>query len=95
MDVVSQYQRLLWKNFWEHCHWGKQTAIEETSDLDTYRLEELVSNLKTFELYIGKAEKKVKNMAFSSIKRKEQEVVHDDNEPTYIALLTKEFTEIL
>jgi hypothetical protein len=65
---------------------SKQTAIEETQDLDTYSLDELIGNLKTFEMRI-KPEKKVKNIAFSSLKKKDY-IVDDSVD---LALLTKEF----
>ncbi|KAK9930158.1 hypothetical protein M0R45_027210 [Rubus argutus] len=69
---------------------AKQTAIEEAQDLDIYPLDELVGNLKTFEMRI-KPDKKVKNVAFTSIKKKE----NDENEVIDLALLTKEFKKFL
>ncbi|XP_062001067.1 uncharacterized protein LOC133718229 [Rosa rugosa] len=82
--IVKKFLRALPSKFQ-----AKQIAIEEAQDLDTYTLDELVGNLKTFEMRL-KPEKKVKSVAFSSIKKKE---VIDDS--VDLALLTKEFKNFL
>ncbi|XP_062028422.1 uncharacterized protein LOC133744304 [Rosa rugosa] len=69
---------------------AKQIAIEEAQDLDTYTLDELVGNLKTFEMRL-KPDKKVKDVAFSSINDKD-DIVDDSMDLT---LLTKEFKNFL
>ncbi|XP_062014584.1 uncharacterized protein LOC133731156 [Rosa rugosa] len=69
---------------------AKQIAIEEAQDLDTYTLDELVGNLKTFEMRL-KPDKKVKDVAFSSINDKD-DIVDDSMDLT---LLTKEFKKFL
>ncbi|XP_062011043.1 uncharacterized protein LOC133727482 [Rosa rugosa] len=79
--IVKKFLRALPSKFQ-----AKQIAIEETQDLDTYSLDELIGNLKTFEMRI-KPEKKVKNIAFSSVKKKDY-IVDDSVD---LALLTKEF----
>jgi hypothetical protein len=62
--IVKKFLRSLPSKFQ-----AKQTAIEEAQDLDIYPLDELVGNLKTFEMRI-KPVKKVKNIAFSSVEEK-------------------------
>ncbi|XP_050378505.1 uncharacterized protein LOC126795792 [Argentina anserina] len=75
----------------------KKTAISDAYDLDTYSLQELIGNLKTFEAELNDKErvdqKKSKNIAFKATKKL------DKNEQDYnvaeYALLTKEFRKIL
>ncbi|XP_062026455.1 uncharacterized protein LOC133742794 [Rosa rugosa] len=69
---------------------AKQIAIEEAQDLDIYSLDELVGNLKTFEMRF-KPDKKVKDVAFSSVKNKDDVI----NNSVDLALLTKEFKDFL
>ncbi|XP_062005863.1 uncharacterized protein LOC133723042 [Rosa rugosa] len=64
--IVKKFLRSLPPSFQ-----SKQTAIEEAQDIDTYSLDELVGNLKTFEMRIN-PEKKVKSVAFNSVKKEEE-----------------------
>ncbi|XP_024186784.1 uncharacterized protein LOC112191630 [Rosa chinensis] len=63
---------------------SKVTSIEDSFDIDEYPLDELIGNLKTYELRL-KPEKKSKGVAFKAVKGKEEE-----DEPLDLALLTKE-----
>ncbi|XP_062028488.1 uncharacterized protein LOC133744386 [Rosa rugosa] len=79
--IVKKFLRSLPPSFQ-----SKQTAIEEAQDIDTYSLDELVGNLKTFEMRI-KPEKKVKNIAFNSVKKEEDVEVSTED----LDYLTKQF----
>ncbi|XP_061999414.1 uncharacterized protein LOC133716772 [Rosa rugosa] len=68
---------------------SKVTSIEDSFDIDEYPLDELIGNLKTYELRL-KPEKKSKGVAFKAVKGKEEE-----DEPLDLALLTKEFNKFL
>nr|AFP55554.1 gag-pol polyprotein [Rosa rugosa] len=83
--IVKKFLRSLPSKFQ-----AKQIAIEEAQDLDTYTLDELVGNLKTFEMRL-KPDKKVKDVAFSSINDKD-DIVDDSMD---LILLTKEFKKFL
>ncbi|XP_024177999.1 uncharacterized protein LOC112183918 [Rosa chinensis] len=67
----------------------KVTIIEDSFDIDDYPLDELIGNLKTYELRL-KLEKKSKGMAFKAAKGTEEE-----DESLDLALLTKEFKKFL
>ncbi|XP_062006090.1 uncharacterized protein LOC133723293 [Rosa rugosa] len=77
--IVKKFLRSLPPSFQSN-----QTAIEEAQDIDTYSLDELVGNLKTFEMRI-KPEKKEKNIAFNSVKKEEDASTED------LDYLTKQF----
>ncbi|XP_062028377.1 uncharacterized protein LOC133744257 [Rosa rugosa] len=79
--IVKKFLRSLPPSFQ-----SKQTAIEEAQDIDTYSLDELVGNLKTFEMRIN-PEKKVKSVAFNSVKKEEETEVSTKD----LAYLTKQF----
>ncbi|XP_061993684.1 uncharacterized protein LOC133711595 [Rosa rugosa] len=68
---------------------SKVTSIENSFDIDEYPLDELIGNLKTYELRI-KPEKKSKGVAFKAVKETEEEDKSLD-----LALLTKEFKKFL
>ncbi|XP_024200625.1 uncharacterized protein LOC112203962 [Rosa chinensis] len=68
---------------------SKVTSIEDFFDIDEYPLDELIGNLKTYELRL-KLEKKSKGVAFKAVKGKEEE-----DELLDLALLTKEFKKFL
>ncbi|XP_024196528.1 uncharacterized protein LOC112199798 [Rosa chinensis] len=68
---------------------SKVTSIEDSFDIDEYPLDELIGNLKTYELRL-KPEKKSKGVAFKAVKGKEEE-----DESFDLALLTKEFKKFL
>ncbi|XP_024196068.1 uncharacterized protein LOC112199259 [Rosa chinensis] len=68
---------------------SKVTSIEDSFDIDEYPLDELIGNLKTYELRL-KPEKKSKGVAFKAVKGTEEE-----DEPLDLALLTKEFKNFL
>ncbi|XP_024200303.1 uncharacterized protein LOC112203592 [Rosa chinensis] len=68
---------------------SKVTSIEDSFDIDEYPLDELIGNLKTYELRL-KPEKKSKGVAFKAVKGKEEE-----DESLDLALLTKEFKKFL
>ncbi|XP_040363426.1 uncharacterized protein LOC121049643 [Rosa chinensis] len=68
---------------------SKVTSIEDSFDTDEYPLDELIGNLKTYEMRL-KPEKKNKGVAFKAVKgTKEEEETPD------LALLTKEFKRFL
>ncbi|PRQ39087.1 hypothetical protein RchiOBHm_Chr4g0421211 [Rosa chinensis] len=79
--IVKKFLRSLPPSFQ-----SKQTAIEEAQDIDTYSLDELVGNLKTFEMRVNPA-KKVKSVAFNSVKKEEETEVSTED----LAYLTKQF----
>ncbi|XP_024200083.1 uncharacterized protein LOC112203330 [Rosa chinensis] len=66
---------------------SKVTSIEDSFDIDEYPLDELIGNLKTYEMRL-KPEKKNKGVAFKAVKGEEEETVD-------LALLTKEFKKFL
>ncbi|XP_024196073.1 uncharacterized protein LOC112199264 [Rosa chinensis] len=66
---------------------SKVTSIEDSFDIDEYPLDELIGNLKTYEMRL-KPEKKNKGVAFKAIKEEEEETLD-------LALLTKEFKKFL
>ncbi|XP_061993997.1 uncharacterized protein LOC133711945 [Rosa rugosa] len=68
---------------------SKVTSIEDSFDIDVYPLDELIGNLKTYEMRL-KPEKKNKGVAFKAVKGAEEE-----EETLDLALLTKEFKRFL
>ncbi|XP_061998851.1 uncharacterized protein LOC133716132 [Rosa rugosa] len=68
---------------------SKVTSIEDSFNIDDYPLDELIGNLKTYELRL-KPEKKPKGVAFKAVK-----VTEEEDEPLDLALLTKEFKKFL
>ncbi|XP_061993496.1 uncharacterized protein LOC133711381 [Rosa rugosa] len=68
---------------------SKVTSIEDSFDIDEYPLDELIGNLKTYEMRL-KPEKKNKGVAFKAVKGTEEEEETPD-----LALLTKEFKRFL
>ncbi|XP_062009055.1 uncharacterized protein LOC133725706 [Rosa rugosa] len=68
---------------------SKVTSIEDSFDIDDYPLDELIGNLKTYEMRL-KPEKKNKGVAFKAVKEIEEEEGSLD-----LALLTKEFKKFL
>ncbi|XP_062020774.1 uncharacterized protein LOC133737182 [Rosa rugosa] len=68
---------------------SKVTSIEDSFDIDEYPLDELIGNLKTYEMRL-KPEKKNKGVAFKAVKGTE-----DEEETQDLALLTKEFKRFL
>ncbi|XP_040361901.1 uncharacterized protein LOC121049269 [Rosa chinensis] len=68
---------------------SKVTSIEDSFDIDEYPLDELIGNLKTYEMRL-KPEKKNKGVAFKAVKGAEEE-----EETLDLALLTKEFKKFL
>ncbi|KAK2363199.1 gag-protease polyprotein [Trifolium repens] len=67
----------------------KVTAIEESQDLSTMKVDELIGSLQTFEMtFEDRLEKKMKNLAFKS-----EESQSEDCLSEAIALLTKKFNE--
>ncbi|XP_061993453.1 uncharacterized protein LOC133711335 [Rosa rugosa] len=68
---------------------SKVTGIEDSFDIDDYPLDELIGNLKTYELRL-KPEKKSTGVAFKAVK-----VTEEEDEPMDLALLTKEFKKFL
>ncbi|XP_024164336.1 uncharacterized protein LOC112171370 [Rosa chinensis] len=84
--IVKKFLRALPPSFE-----AKQIAIEEAQDLDSYSLDELVGNLKTFESKRRKG-KKEKTIALSPLKKEED--LSDFNLEEF-ALLTKQFKKFL
>ncbi|KAK2389850.1 gag-protease polyprotein [Trifolium repens] len=69
----------------------KVTAIEESQDLSTMKVDELIGSLQTFEMSLDdKPEKKMKNLAFKS-----EESQTDDELSEALAYLTKDFNKSL
>ncbi|XP_062003427.1 uncharacterized protein LOC133720952 [Rosa rugosa] len=68
---------------------SKVTSIEDSFDIDEYPLDELIGNLKTYEMRL-KPEKKNKGVAFKAAKG-----VEEEEETLDLALLTKEFKRFL
>ncbi|KAK2368373.1 gag-protease polyprotein [Trifolium repens] len=69
----------------------KVTAIEESQDLSTMKVDELIGSLQTFEMtFEDRLEKKMKNLAFKS-----EESQSEDCLSEAIALLTKKFNEFV
>ncbi|KAK2436765.1 gag-protease polyprotein [Trifolium repens] len=69
----------------------KVTAIEESQDLSTVKVDELIGSLQTFEMSLDdKPEKKMKNLAFKS-----EESQTDDELSEALAYLTKNFNKSL
>ncbi|KAK2396393.1 gag-protease polyprotein [Trifolium repens] len=69
----------------------KVTAIEESQDLSTMKVDELIGSLQTFEMSLDdKPEKKMKNLAFKS-----EESQTDDELSEALAYLTKNFNKSL
>ncbi|XP_040375499.1 uncharacterized protein LOC121053110 [Rosa chinensis] len=84
--IVKKFLRALPPSFE-----AKQIAIEEAQDLDTYSLDELVGNLKTFESKRKKGRKE-KTIALSTLKKEEDP---SDFHLEEFALLTKQFKKFL
>ncbi|KAK2374648.1 gag-protease polyprotein [Trifolium repens] len=69
----------------------KVTAIEESQDLSTMKVDELIGSLQTFEMSLDdKPEKKMKNLAFKS-----EESQTDDELSEALAYLIKNFNKSL
>ncbi|XP_024178792.1 uncharacterized protein LOC112184783 [Rosa chinensis] len=68
---------------------SKVTSIEDSFDIDVYPLDELIGNLKTYEMRL-KPEKKNKSVAFKVVKG-----VEEEEETLDLALLTKEIKRFL
>ncbi|KAK2362046.1 gag-protease polyprotein [Trifolium repens] len=65
----------------------KVTAIEESQDLSTMKVDELIVSLQTFEMtFEDRLEKKMKNLAFKSKESQSEDCLSEA-----IALLTKKF----
>ncbi|GKV50250.1 hypothetical protein SLEP1_g56962 [Rubroshorea leprosula] len=95
-EVVRKVLRSLPKN-WE----AKKTAIEESKDLNTLKLEDLIGKLMTYEIEVQAdcgvevVEKKKKNVAFKASNQKEEsedDVCNDEssNEEDITKLVSKE-----
>ncbi|XP_061999122.1 uncharacterized protein LOC133716425 [Rosa rugosa] len=84
--IVKKFLRALPPSFE-----AKQIAIEEAQDLDSYSLDELVGNLKTFESKRRKGQKE-KSIALSTLKKEEDP---SDFNLEEFALLTKQFKKFL
>ncbi|XP_040368255.1 uncharacterized protein LOC121050897 [Rosa chinensis] len=84
--IVKKFLRALPPSFE-----AKQIAIEEAQDLDSYSLDELVGNLKTFESKRRKGQKE-KSIALSTMKKEEDP---SDFNLEEFALLTKQFKKFL
>ncbi|XP_062014830.1 uncharacterized protein LOC133731483 [Rosa rugosa] len=82
--IVKKMLRALHEKF----H-SKVTSIEDSFDIDDYPIDELIGNLKTYEMRL-KPEKKNKGVAFKAMKG-----VEEEEETLDLALLTKEFNNFL
>ncbi|KAL5849177.1 hypothetical protein ACOSQ4_007190 [Xanthoceras sorbifolium] len=73
---------------------AKVTAIEESKDVDSMRVEELVGSLKTFEMGL-KPVKKHKSIALKAIKEAENSEDDNDLNEAEIAMFAKRFKKFL
>ena len=74
---------------------SKQNSIEDAKNLNTYTLDELVGNLKNYEMR-KKSKQKERSLAFSSVKEEvEKESVSEDSTVEEFAYLTKQFEKFL
>ncbi|KAL6184250.1 hypothetical protein ACLB2K_045654 [Fragaria x ananassa] len=71
---------------------SKVISIEDSYNLDTMRLDELLGDLKAFEQRWVTPEKKSKGVAFKATKK---EKIIEDSEDLDIALITKKFKQFL
>ncbi|GKV47158.1 hypothetical protein SLEP1_g54078 [Rubroshorea leprosula] len=90
-EVVRKVLRSLPKN-WE----AKKTAIEESKDLNTLKLEDLIGKLMTYKIKVQVdcgveiVEKKKKNVAFKASNQKEESEDDASNEEDITKLVSKE-----
>jgi hypothetical protein len=71
----------------------KVTSIEESKDLDSMKIEELVGSLQTYEYSLAPV-KKAKGMAFKAIKRKVSSDEDSDNEEK-LAMITNKINKLM
>lgn len=73
----------------------KITAIKETKNLDSLKVEELMGSLKTFKMNLK--QRKDKLMALNAIQEelKSMNLDESDDDSDQLALLTKKFTKFM
>lgn len=72
----------------------KVVAIEESSDLDSLKVDQLVGNMQTFEANLRKT-KKAKGMALKSLMEHENDSEQETEDPDLDALFVKKFKKFL
>ena len=73
---------------------SKLITIEETKDLDSMKVEDVMESLHAFKMNL-KQRKRKKSIAFKLVKEKSEEENSDDNNDDELALLTKNVKKFL
>ncbi|XP_050160387.1 uncharacterized protein LOC126633898 [Malus sylvestris] len=73
---------------------AKRTAIKESKDLNTYKLEQLIGSLQTYELELPDS-KKMKSIAFKAVKEEESDGSIEDLSEDELVELTMQIRRFL
>ena len=88
-NVVKKVLRSLPENFW-----AKVTTIEESKDLDTINIQELVGSLQTYELGLPSHESS-KSLTLKMINVRADQSLDEDDVEKEMAYLTKNFQKFM